>query len=283
FIFFMIMVTGIAAIAVDAGLIVWSRASLRHAVDSAALAGASQLIGFVTSEEQVAARAEAEFLAACNPVANDPLNLADSDIVFGRYHQSGSDWIFTESGGNDVVDSIKVTGRRTADSPDGPVQLTFTGMFGGPTDFFLTAAEAVATQPRRYVMFVMDRSGSMQFDTPASTCTYYYAPSTMTVNEQTVRYMEKSPSGWYYFPYTASNGSTRKNPPYFYALHDDGYELNADSLVAALAPRVTSGSRLKYINGHHCFTFYDTNGKIITNSRQRGVGAGWLYVPGDLT
>ncbi len=187
----LVLVLGaMCVLAVDVGRLFVCKAQLQNAVDAASLAGASQLVGTITPEVRAEAISEAKRLAAANSVAQHPLTLADSDIDFGHYDIDTHTFIPEETSG--LVDSIRISGRRTTDSPDGPVSLFFGPIFGWNTAN-LRNVVSVGTKPRRYVMFVLDRSGSMCFDTQGVHLKSSYAdPSDPT--------LDKSPSGWYWLP-----------------------------------------------------------------------------------
>ena len=198
------------ALTTDVGRMVTSQAELQNAVDAAALAGASQLHGFVGETEKAAARHETLTLANANMVAGDGLTLASEDITFGRY-LPGEDPCFrseADMGVGEIIDSIQVKGRRTVDAPDGPISLFFASVFGLHATG--QAVKAVATQPRRYVVFVMDRSGSMCFDT--TNITHRYSPNSDGS-------MVKSPTGWYWMSRLMYVNSAWRTA-WFYAVND---------------------------------------------------------------
>jgi hypothetical protein len=187
----LVVLVGICILAIDVGRLFVCRAQLQNAVDAAALAGASQLQGWATEDEKAAARLEAKAFAGANVVAGLPLTLTDDDIQFGHYDEQTQAFVPEPEAG--AVDSIQVAGRRTHDSPDGPVDLFFGPVFGWHEQEF-TNVVAVGTKPRRFVMFVLDRSGSMCFDTEG--VVEKYSPP----EDGEGFYMEESPSGWYWFP-----------------------------------------------------------------------------------
>jgi len=260
----LVLLVILAALAVDTGRIVTTRAELQNAVDAAALAGAKELIGFVGADEEAAARSEAISVAKLNLVAGDPLTLDPSiDIQFGRYVRQDGSWQFqARADPGDLVDSMQVTGRRTPESPDGSIELFFASIFG----MSASAAEvrAVATQPRRYVMFVMDRSGSMMFDTTG--IAYHYLP-------ESDGSMQKSPTGWYWMPreiyrYVYYYGwRWMWTTAWFYARDDDTGEIRTDFLPEHIRSRLDGGMYFRY--------------------RDRDdvdrVQSGWLKVPDNVT
>ena len=253
----LILLVLICAITVDVGRIVLSHAELQDAVDAAALAGASQLDGFVGQAEKNAATAEALALAECNRVAGDGLTLGEGDITFGRYLPGMSPSFKPESamGPGEIVDSIQVRGRRQPGAPDGPVGLFFASIFGLHAS--AQAVRAVATQPRRYVMFVMDRSGSMCFDTTG--VTHRYSPNSNGS-------MIKSPNGWYWMSRQIYRDGAWRTA-YFYARNDATGAIETSFLPAHIRAQLVSGTYFRYI----------------CRDEPSTVQSGWLYCPTNLT
>lgn len=194
FAFSLVFLLAVCVLVIDVGRVVTAKAELQNAVDAAALAGASQITtGFMTETEKTAARAEAIALAGLNMVAEVPLTLTNGDIQFGHYDDDLERFIPEAQAG--VVDSLRVVGRRTESSPDGPIDLFFGSIFGWD-NVEIDNVVSLSTKPRRYVMFTLDRSGSMSFDTSGvSLESYYQDPTDPT--------MKASASGWYWFPHIA--------------------------------------------------------------------------------
>ena len=244
-------------LSVDVGRIVTSNAELRNAVDAAALAGASQLRAFVDEGQKALAREQATALACANEVAGDPLTIdPGTDIIFGRYIE-GSRTFKPEAqfGAGEVVDSVMIQGRRTEDSPDGPIELFFASIFG----IHATAqtVRAVGTKPRRYVMFVMDRSGSMCYDT--TNILYRYSPNADAS-------MDKSPTQWYWMPRRIYKDGYWQTA-WMYAL-DDG---TGDTVTDFLPPHIQSN------------LLYGTYFRYCSKDQPGTVQSGWLNAPANLT
>lgn len=146
------------AFSVDVAFMQLTRTELRTSTDAAARAAIEAL-----SREQnvAAARLAARTAAAANPVANDPLLLDDADIVFGRSSE-GMGGVFDWIPGQQPFNSVRITGRRTADSPSGSVGLLFSGVLGQTT--FVPTQVARAVNLDRDICLVIDRSGSMNQD-----------------------------------------------------------------------------------------------------------------------
>jgi len=155
---FIFVVLAMAAFSVDVGYMQLTRTELRSATDSSARAGVEALVRLQSTS---AAKAAAIAAAKRNLVAGVPLDIDDNDIEFGRssYTASGK-WLF--SPGQAPYNAMRVTGRRTKLSNDGPVALFLGHMFGRKT--FEPQRQAVASQLARDICLVIDRSGSMAWD-----------------------------------------------------------------------------------------------------------------------
>lgn len=148
-----------AALAVDVAWMQLVRTELRTATDSASRAGAKTLS---LLQDTGAARAAALDAASRNRVAGRGLGLDPADVVFGESIQSGADARFTFTPGVARANAVRVTGRRTAGSPDGRVNLFFGSMLGVPG--FEPVMDATSTVLDRDLSLVIDRSGSMGLD-----------------------------------------------------------------------------------------------------------------------
>ena len=135
-----------------------TRTELRAATDLAAKAGANTL-----SRTQDIAQATfiAKEIALENTVGGKNLALDDADFEFGRSTRSGNGkYLFTAGGA--TPNSVRITGRRTSTSADGPVPLYF-GAFWG-RDEFEPVVSSTATFVDVDVCLVLDRSSSMKLD-----------------------------------------------------------------------------------------------------------------------
>ncbi len=135
-----------------------TRTELRIANDSATRAAGRTLLA---SGSKAQARAAAREAGTRNHVANQPLQLADADIVFGEATRSnvGSRYVFTPGGTKN--NAVQINARRTSGSLDGVVKMVFPS-FGGPTSFEPTQS-AISSQVELDVALVLDRSGSMAY------------------------------------------------------------------------------------------------------------------------
>lgn len=156
-----LIVTGItillvaAAIGIDVAYMHVTRAELRTATDAAARAGVEAL---GRTQNIAAARQAAIDFAARNTVAGAPLLLTGNDIEIGSTIGGGSTKFQFRPGANPPT-AMRVHGRRTNNSPSGPISLFFGPMFGQNNfqpDHFATAARLDLD-----VSLVLDISGSM--------------------------------------------------------------------------------------------------------------------------
>lgn len=146
------------AFSVDVAYMQLTRTELRTSTDAAARAAIEALsrLQDVPSAQQAARDA-----AAANPVAGAPLLLDDADIVFGRSSR-GINGVFDWNPGGTPLNSVRITGRRTDDSPSGSIGLLFAGVLGPRT--FVPTQIARAVNMDRDICLVIDRSGSMNQD-----------------------------------------------------------------------------------------------------------------------
>jgi hypothetical protein len=150
---------GVAALAVDTGLMFSSKQELQNAADAAALAAASQLGAGV--DPTGTASLEAATYAAKNKVAGlaASLNIA-TGVVFGHAAMNGEKFDFWP---NEMpYDAVEVTLRRDATVADGPVSLLFAKTFG--MEGARLHASATAMIVPRDIAVVIDLSASMNDD-----------------------------------------------------------------------------------------------------------------------
>lgn len=115
----MLALMAFAALVVDLGAVHMARDQLKAGADAAALAGVQEL---GTGQEYATA---AQF-ASLNSVMTTPITLSLSDVVLGQLDfTSGA---FTPDA--EPANAVRVTARRTPDSPDGPIDLFFGTVLG---------------------------------------------------------------------------------------------------------------------------------------------------------
>jgi Flp pilus assembly protein TadG len=150
-----------AAMSVDYGVYLMSRQQLQSAVDAAALAGAGRLQYGIDIE---AARTVINQTANANSVLGTPLHLATTDIEVGALADDGRTIVPWSAAFTRAV--CRVTGRRTINSPDGPVPFFFARVFGLQNAQMTASAAAgaiVAVNPRRPVEIAVVQDGSGSF------------------------------------------------------------------------------------------------------------------------
>jgi len=155
----MVMLLGFAAISIDYAHVTVAKDELRRAADAAALAAASQLV----HQDFNGARTQAVHFAAANTIGGKNVVLDPSDDVeFGQMQDPGDNPSFVP--GATPADSVRVTARCTSGSANGPIPTFFAGVLGQSSVELMQSS--VASLPDKRVMFVLDRSGSMDDDTP---------------------------------------------------------------------------------------------------------------------
>lgn len=161
------MLIGFAALAVDIGSLYATQAELQRAADAAALAAAQELVVGNDSDAQRSAFDTASQFAARNTVMLREAGISsDSDVELGKATYSGANNRFTFSSATANYDAVRVTIRRDANSPGGPVQLSFARLLGQESRSLQARAAAVLIP--RDIALVIDLSGSMAWD--SGTC-----------------------------------------------------------------------------------------------------------------
>jgi len=144
------------AFSVDVAQMHLARTELRTATDAAAKATAGAL---ADSQDISQAIDRGREIAAENTVTGTPLLLESGDFEFGHSQPDGSG-AFEFHVAHSYINSVRVRGRRTAESPSGVVPLFLGNLLGLRT--FEPTLSATATYIERDVVLVVDRSGSMQ-------------------------------------------------------------------------------------------------------------------------
>ena len=157
------IMVGFAAMTIDIGNMYIVRTELQRAADSAALAGVSRLAKYQSGASETAARNEAERIVEGNPVDGKTtrLDLA-KDVEFGHatFDSSSKKYSFVP-GGTGAPTAVRVTVRKTKDSPNGSLHLFFANFYGSEKSM---SAKAAAMFVPRDISVVTDLSGSMNYD-----------------------------------------------------------------------------------------------------------------------
>ncbi len=149
---------GVAALAVDTGLMFAAKQELQSAADAAALAAASQLGS--TSNAAALTVAEAATFASLNEIAGQSATLIESDVVLGHAVLNGDRFDFVPN--EQPYDAVRVSLKRDHTVADGPVSLVFGKALGMEGARIKASATAMLTL--RDIAVVIDLSGSMNDD-----------------------------------------------------------------------------------------------------------------------
>lgn len=153
----LVMLFVAAVLAIDIARVHVTRSELRTATDAAARAAVEAL----GREQSLSAAVNAAMVVSKeNIVAGTGLNLDPENIQFGlALQKDDGSFEFTQRDAA-PINSVRVIGSRTADSPDGRVNMLFGGIFG--QSFFEPVQSATATRLDRDIAIVLDKSGSMR-------------------------------------------------------------------------------------------------------------------------
>ncbi len=148
---------GMAALAVDTGLMFSAKQELQSAADAAALAAASQL---GAADASTLALAEASTFSGLNKIMGTGASVVSSDMVLGHAVMNGEKFDF--QAGQLPYDAVRITLRRQQGIGDGPVSLLFAKTFGMSGASLQASATAMLVP--RDIALVIDLSGSMNDD-----------------------------------------------------------------------------------------------------------------------
>ena len=149
----LVVMLGMLAFAIDIGYIALARSQLQVAADATALAAAASM-----NLERVEMEAVARRFAGANYVSARPVQLDSSDIEYGTWDTATRTFTPSSSPGN----AVRVTTRADR-SNGGEVPLFFGRIFNKMS--VRQQASAVAVTNPRDIAFVIDLSGSMNYDT----------------------------------------------------------------------------------------------------------------------
>lgn len=159
----LVIIIGMAALAVDIGALYSAQAELQRTADAAALAAAGRLVRSDDPSYQQDVIQVAGEVAERNSVMRHAAGLdSDGDVEFGRAVYDASTERYSFSPGGDAPDAVRVTVRRAEGSAGGPITLAFSRMMGQPTRSL--QARAAAMLIPRDMAVVIDLSGSMAYD-----------------------------------------------------------------------------------------------------------------------
>lgn len=152
----LLVFVGIIAFSVDVAYMQLARTELQTATDAAARAATAELS---RAQNVNQARKRGIAVAAMNTVDGRPLKLRPADVVPGySMRPANSRWKFAPN--QTPINSFRVAGRKTNQSPSGSVKLFFAPVFG--KKYFELQQTASAVRMDRDIALVVDRSGSMK-------------------------------------------------------------------------------------------------------------------------
>lgn len=156
---------GMAALAVDVGMLYTGKVEVQNAADSAALAAASRLS--VAEGMETAAIAEADKFAAFNHVMGNTPQVFPEDVEFGGADVDFDTGRITFDSNANKVDAVRVTVRHAKTDTPGvrkplATPLAFANIFGISSAGF--EAKAAAVLVPRDIAVVIDLSNSMTWD-----------------------------------------------------------------------------------------------------------------------
>jgi hypothetical protein len=156
------VVVGLSAMTIDLGNMYVVRAELQRSADSAALAAVAKLAKYRSGTVLTDARNEAERIVEGNPVDGKKIMLdLAKDVEFGNAVWDTTLGKYTFVPGGTIPNAVRVTVRKTADSPNGALPMFFANFFGSRTNMSVHAAAMLAP---RDISIVSDLSGLMSVD-----------------------------------------------------------------------------------------------------------------------
>lgn len=162
----------LAAFCINLAYVQLARTELMVATDAAARAGGRAFSHYQNIDD---AKTAAQITAALNTVGGDSLTLSfdteDNEIEFGSSdrNQEADRYDFTKVpesqvySGTEIVNAMRISGKLTGDSSNGPLNALFPSM--GLKSTFNLQSQAVAMQLDRDIALILDRSGSMSWVT----------------------------------------------------------------------------------------------------------------------
>ncbi len=189
---------GVAALAIDTGMMFTAKQELQNAADAAALAAASQLGEFEDPTEHAAI--QAAYFAVMNEVAGLGVHMdVEADLVLGKANLDSdtNKYEFVEDA--EPYNAARISLHRDATVADGPVSLFFAGTFG--MDGARIHASATAMLVPRDIAVVIDFSASMNDDSELRHYDDFYSESSGTRSGVQINLNEV----WYALPIEKGN------------------------------------------------------------------------------
>ncbi|HSU69759.1 MAG TPA: pilus assembly protein TadG-related protein [Tepidisphaeraceae bacterium] len=148
------LMVGVGGLALDTSYVVLTAHQLQNAADAAALAGAIQVQNSTSQ-----ATTDAITYAGKNWAAGASVQLATSDVVFGRYDQAK----LTFTAGGTPYNAVQATARRTSTAPGGSINLFFGPIFGVNTCDVSRTATAMINGPFAAGVIALDPTRPSSF------------------------------------------------------------------------------------------------------------------------
>lgn len=156
----LVALLGMAALAIDVSMLYVAKQELQNVADAGALAGVGKMR---SGPDEDAVRADVVAVGQENTVLGESVILEGEDITVGLLDEDTGEW--TEGWPGDALPQVKVTARRTQDSSNGPVQMSFARLFGiEQVEVTATSTAGLSCQGRPRIpveiVTVQDCSGS---------------------------------------------------------------------------------------------------------------------------
>ena len=156
------VIVGVSAMTIDLGNMYVCRTELQRAADSAALASVAKLARYHPHSSERWALEEAARIVEGNAVDAKTTKLdLTRDVEFGHAVWDAAASRYTFVSGGAVPNAVRVTVRKTKDSPNGALHLFFANFYGREKNMQVRAAAMLAP---RDIAIVSDLSGSMSYD-----------------------------------------------------------------------------------------------------------------------
>lgn len=148
----------LSAFAINVAYLELNRTELVIASDATSRATGRE---FMLTSNQASAMAKGRDAASRNTIGGKPLQLKDSDFVFGQSTRSSATDRYSFIAGGTQPNAVEVTANRTSSSMDGPLNLLM------PNPFLISSVDSIqvsrSNQIEVDVALVIDRSGSMAY------------------------------------------------------------------------------------------------------------------------
>ncbi len=154
------LIAGFAAMTIDLGNLYIARTELQRAADAAALAAAGKLARYQSGISERLAENEARDIVEANPVQGRRVTIDPArDVQFGHAVFDSNRQRYDYVAGGVIPTAVKVNIRLSSDSPNGPVDMMFAGIWGRQSKNMVVSANR-HDRAARYLR----RSGPVRLD-----------------------------------------------------------------------------------------------------------------------